>query len=438
MGFVQVCHRLDGLPELALRSKVYIKDSRVFVFAISGAEKMIGSQIKSDPGGKLFSRMVLLRRWFHQHPELAFEEVETAQRIISELERLEISYEYAGVGHAVIGRIPGNNPEKMTIGLRAEMDALPGDESTGAPYASIYPGEMHACGHDAHMAMLIGAAEMLARDSPPGPVKLIFQPAEESGGGARTAISDGALDNVAAIFAGHVTHEYRTGQIMVRDGPVTSQSDHFLIKIRGKGGHGARPHEAIDAAVITGFLTAALQTLVSREINPLHSAVVTIGRIHAGSAANVIAEKAELEGSIRTFRPEVRRHIHHGMKRMISAAAELHGAEIELSITEGYPPVVNEASVATVARTAARLTVGDDHVVGAEFPSMGSEDFAYYLEHVRGAFVRFGALSADWEPIPLHSPAFDVDENVLDVGARFYNRVARLGHDQMEAFADGV
>jgi len=399
---------------------------------------MAGIQITDKPGDNLFSRLVMLRRWFHQHPELAFEEADTAQRIIAELERLKIACDYAGVGHAVIGRIPGCDPKKMAIGLRAEMDALPGKESTGVSYASIILGKMHACGHDAHMAMLIGAADMLARDPPPGPVNLIFQPAEESGGGARTAITDGALKNVAAIFAGHVSHEYTTGQIMVRDGSVTSQSDRFLIRVRGKGGHGARPHEAIDAIVITGFLITAIQTLVSRETNPLYSAVVTIGKVRAGSAANVIAEEAELKGSIRTFRQEVRHNIHHGMERMISAVAELHNAEIELSITEGYPPVINEPKAAAVARAAAREVADNDHVVAAEFSSMGSEDFSYYLGHVRGAFVRFGARPPDWEPIPLHSPAFDIDEKVLAVGARFYNHVARLAHDQIEVLANGV
>jgi len=399
---------------------------------------MIGSQFMDEPGDKLFSRLVMLRRWFHQHPELAFEEAVTARKIIAELERIDIAYDYAGVGHAVIGRVPGRDPKKMAIGLRAEMDALPGTETTGASYASIHPGKMHACGHGAHMAMLIGAANMLARDPPPGPVNLIFQPAEEVGGGARTAITDGALQNVAAIFAGHVTHDYMTGQIMVRDELVTAQSDRFVIHIRGKGGHGARPHETTDAIVISGFLITALQTLVSREINPLHSAVVTIGKVRAGSAANIIAEEAELEGSIRTFRPVVRRHIHHGMERMISAVAELHNAKIEISITEGYPPVVNEPKATAVARAAAREIVGNENVVESEFPSMGSEDFAYYLDHVRGAFVRFGARPSGREPVPLHNPAFDIDEKVLAVGASFYNRVARLAHDQIEVLVNGV
>lgn len=399
---------------------------------------MIGSQTTGEPGDNLLSRLVLLRRWFHQHPELSFEEADTARRIVAELERLGIDYDYAGVGHAVIGRITGLNSGKSAIGLRAEMDALPGTETTGAPYVSIYPGKMHACGHDAHMAMLIGAAELLVRNPPPGPVKLIFQPAEERGGGARTAITDGALQNVAAIFAGHVTHEYATGQIMVRDDAVTAQSDRFVIRIRGKGGHGARPHEAIDSVVISGFLITALQTLVSRETNPFHPAVITIGKVSAGSAPNVIAEEAELEGSIRTSKPEVRRHIHHGLERMISAAAELHNAEIEISFSEGYPPVINEPVATAVARAAAIEIVGQEHVVAAEFPSMGSEDFSFYLDRVRGAFVRFGARSPDWEPIPLHSPAFDIDEKVLGVGARYYDGVARLAHNQIETLVNGV
>jgi len=399
---------------------------------------MIGSLKVDELGDVLFSRLVMLRRWFHQHPELAFEEADTAQRIIAELARLDIEYDYAGVGHAVIGRIAGRDPGKMAIGLRAEMDALPGTETTGAPYASINHGKMHACGHGAHMAMLIGAANLLVRDPPPGPVNLIFQPAEESGGGARTAITDGALQNVAAIFAGHVTHEYVTGQIMVRDESVTAQSDRFVIHVRGKGGHGARPHEAIDSIVISGFLITALQTLVSRETNPFHPAVITIGKVRAGSAANVIAEEAELEGSIRTSEPEVRRHILSGLERMIGAAAELYNAEINISITEGYPPVINEPVATEVARAAAREIVGSDNVVGSEFPSMGSEDFAFYLDHVRGAFVRFGAREPDWEPIPLHSPAFDIDEKVLAVGACFYDRVARVAHEQIESLINEV
>jgi len=401
--------------------------------------RIIPAKAMTDgPDELLDNRLVVLRRWFHQHPELSFEEAETAKRIIAELNGLGIGYDYAGVGHAVIATIDGEDSTAPAIALRAEMDALPGEETTGLSYASENPGVMHACGHCAHMAMLLGAANLLQREAPPGPVRLIFQPAEERGGGARVAIKDGALDNVVAIFAGHVTHEFKTNRIMVRDGNVTAQSDGFTIRVRGKGGHGARPHEAIDAVVIGGFLITALQTLVSRETNPLHSSVITIGSIHAGSASNVIAETAELQGSIRTSREEVRKHIHRGMRRMVSAVAELHNASIEIDIRNGYPPVVNEPVSTAIARDAAADIVGSDSVVAAEYPSMGSEDFSFYLQQRPGCFVRFGARAPDWEPVPLHSPAFDIDERVIGVGARFLDRVGRLSYKHLEELENAV
>lgn len=386
----------------------------------------------------LLERLMVLRRWFHQHPELSFQEADTARRIIVELERLGMRYRYPGVGHAVIGYLDGADPSAAAVALRADMDALPGKETTGALYASETPGIMHACGHCAHMAMLIGAAELLTGEPPPGPVRFVFQPAEEKGGGARVAIEDGALQDVASIFACHVTHEYETGRIMVRDGSVTAQSDRFRIRVRGKGGHGARPHEAVDAVVVSGFLITALQTLVSRESNPLHPSVVTIGSVHAGSAANVIAEEAELNGSIRSTLPESRQRIHHGMRRMVGAAAELHNCRIDIEIHEGYPPVVNEPRSTKIARAAAVATVGENGVVTAEHPSMGSEDFAFYLEKVPGAFVRIGARHADWEPVPLHSPGFDIDERALGIGARYFEQVSRLAHERIAEFSDGV
>ena len=387
---------------------------------------------------ELFERLMVLRRWFHQHPELSYHEVQTARRIIAELERLGIAYRYTGVGHAVIGTIEGTNPDTPAVALRADMDALPGKESTGAPYASEVPGVMHACGHCAHMAMLIGAAELLVRDPPPGPVRLIFQPAEERGGGSRVAIADGALDKVAMVYACHVTHEYETGTIMVRDGSVTAQSDRFQIHVHGKGGHGARPHEAVDAVVVSGFLITALQTLVSRESNPLHPSVVTIGSVHAGSAANVIAEESELHGSIRTTLPESRQRIHKGIRRMASAAAELHNCAIDIDIQEGYPPVINEPRSTRIARQAAARVVGEDAVVEAEHPSMGSEDFSFYLQEVPGCFVRIGARRPEWEPVPLHSPGFDIDERALGVGAKYFDEVSRLAHERMTEFEDGI
>ncbi len=390
------------------------------------------------PDAPLVAHIRELRRWFHQNPEFSFKEVETARKIVAELEQLGIRYEYSGVGHAVVAYIDGEDANAPGVALRAEMDALPGKETTGASYASQNKEFVHACGHCAHMAMLLGAAGLLVRSPPPGPVRLVFQPAEEKGGGARVAIKDGALAGNVKIFAVHVTHEYETGTIMIRDGAVTAQSDGFNIRICGKGGHGARPHEAVDAVVISGFLITALQTLVSREVNPLSPSVVTIGSVHSGSAANVIAEEAELKGSIRTSLPEVRKHIHHGLRRMVAAAAELHNAKINIEISDGYPPVVNEPVSTEIARKAATDIVGADNVVAAEHPSMGSEDFSFYLQQTPGCFVRLGARKTGWKPVPLHSPAFDIDEDVLAIGTRFFDRVARVGTSWQEGVSNAV
>jgi hippurate hydrolase len=372
----------------------------------------------------LYPHLVELRRAFHREPELAFEEVRTAQMIMAELDRLGIPYEYGGKGGGVIGRL-GRDPGAPTVALRADMDALPGNETTNLPFASVNAGTMHACGHDAHMTMVLGAAALLRDDPPPGNVLLVFQPAEERGGGSRVILESGALEGVRAIFGGHVTHHYRTGEIMIAPGVITAQSDRFFIKVHGRGGHGARPHEAIDAVVIASLLIIAIQTLVSRETNPVYPSVITVGRVQAGSAANVIAEEAILEGTIRTTLPEVRNHLNQGLGRMCKAFGELHNARIELHTSDGYPPVVNTARETEIARRAVHATVGASGVAAMDYPSMGAEDFSYYLQKLPGCYVRFGARLREQEYIPLHSPAFDLDENVLTIGAAFFDRVAR-------------
>ena len=368
-------------------------------------------------------RMRELRRAFHRRPELAYEEVETAQAIMAELGRLDIPYEYGGKGGGIIGRLAGASPGPR-IALRAEMDALPCAEETGLPFASAVPGRMHACGHDAHMAMVLGAASRLAADPPPGSVVLVFQPAEERGNGAQVMVSAGALDGVDAIFAGHVTTQYRVGEIMVADGTITAHSDRFSIDVHGESGHGARPHEAIDAVVVTGFLITALQSLVSRHVNPVSPSVITIGSVHAGTAANIIAGHAALEGIIRTTRPDTRDEIIDGMHRAARSLGELYRARIEVTLGESCPAVVNTEREAAVAAAAARDVVSDRGIVRQEHPSMGAEDFSWFLQDTPGCYVRFGA-SADGGYIPLHHPRFDVDEGVLAVGARFFERAVR-------------
>ncbi len=373
----------------------------------------------------LFDWMVNLRRRLHRCPELAFEEVETAQTIISELERLKIPYQYDGPGGCLVGRMTHKSKDVPTIAIRAEMDALPGPENTGLPFSSSIEGKMHACGHDAHMTMVLGAAALLKQTPPPCNILFVFQPAEERGGGARVVLKTGVLKDVNAIFGGHVTHHYRVGEIMVAVGVITAQSDRFAITIKGKGGHGARPHEATDAVVITGLLITAIQTLVSREINPVFPSVVTIGTIKAGSAPNVIAENAFLEGTIRSTRLEVRNHIHAGLKRITSAIGDLHNANIKLEITKGSPPVINTKRETEVAYRAAEKIVLNDGLMVMDYPSMGSEDFSYYLQKIPGSYLRFGARKDEQEYIPLHSPKFDINENVLKIGADFFDEVVR-------------
>lgn len=372
----------------------------------------------------LFPHLIALRRHFHQNPELAYEEVETAQKIMEELRHLGIPYDYPGKGGGVVGRLEGSRPGR-TIALRAEMDALPCQERTGLPFASRVPDRMHACGHDVHMTMLLGAATLLKAQPPEGTVLFVFQPAEESGNGACAVLQSDVLDEVEAIFAGHVTHHYRLGEIMVSPGTITAHADRFTIRVRGKGGHGARPHEAVDAVVVTSLLITAIQTLVSRGTNPVHPSVVTIGSVRAGTAHNVIAEDAVLEGTVRTTRQEARDQIVDGLHRIADAFGRVHGAEISVSFGESSPPVVNSNRETDTARRAATHVVGAESVVEQEYPSMGAEDFSFYLEKMPGCYVRIGTRGTDDEYVPLHSPLFDVDESVLKIGATFFDRVAR-------------
>jgi hippurate hydrolase len=385
---------------------------------------------RTRKSGNIFLRMVELRRVIHSYPELAYEEEKTAGLIMNELDRLGIPYEYGGLGDGVIARI-GSYDHAPTVALRAEMDGLPGDENTGLPFSSRNRGKMHVCGHDGHMAMVLGAAALLREHPPQGNVVLIFQPGEERGGGSLRMIEKGALKEVNAIFAGHVTRHYRVGEIMVSGGVITAQSDGFTITVKGKGGHGARPHETVDAVVVSGLLIMAIQTLVSREINPAHPSVITIGKVEAGSAGNVIAEEAILKGTIRTTLPEVRKHLKNGVKRIAHATAELHNANIKVQIRGGYPPVVNGEEETKIAHSAALNVVGSKGVVPMDHPSMGSEDFAFYLKEIPGCYVRFGARREGWENIPLHSPSFDFDEEVLKIGADYFDEVVRVAIDEI-------
>ena len=365
-----------------------------------------------------------LRRRIHAHPELAFTEEKTAALIMAELDRLAIPYTgglAGGTGiRAELG--PANGP---CIALRADMDALPIDEETGLDFASRVDGVMHACGHDGHVAMLLGAAGKLRDADLPGRVVLLFQPAEESGGGAAAMIRDDALAGAEMIFAGHLDTHYPVGHITVDTGLICSYTDPFAITIRGRGGHAARPHEAVDAAVVAAHLVMTMQTLVSRRINPVRSAVVTVGRIEAGTVHNVIAEHARLEGTVRSADTETRKQILAGLERMIDGMRTMCGATLDLNFFAGLPAVINDARAAGLARKAAVQVVGEDRVLSQGGPSLGGEDFAFYQQRIPGCLVRFGAARTDRQTGPAHSCQFDFDEQALATGAAWLVRVAR-------------
>ncbi|APR76258.1 N-acyl-L-amino acid amidohydrolase [Minicystis rosea] len=374
----------------------------------------------------MIAPLIELRRNLHRVPELAFHEEKTARLILDQLRALDLEATYGGPGTGVVARLRGRSSSAPVIALRAEMDALPGCEATGLPFTSEHPGCVHACGHDAHMTMVLGAAQLLAQNGgPEGDVVLLFQPAEERGAGSDVVVQSGALAGVDAIFAGHVTHHYPTGQIMVTSGAVTAACDRFALHVQGKAGHGARPHEAIDAVIVAGFLITALQTLVTREIDPLHPTVITIGRVQAGTAANVIAAEATLEGTIRTTEAATRTCVILGIRRMAEAAGMLHNARVTVEMGTANPAVINTAREAAICQRAAETVAGVRNVVPQEHPSMGSEDFSLYLRDVPGCYVRFGACKEGWPYVPLHSPGFTVDEDVLAVGASFFAEAVR-------------
>ena len=374
----------------------------------------------------LFAKMVEIRRELHRHPELSWQEHETAGRVTRCLDELGIRYRTGVAGTGVVAELPGRHTEKV-VALRADMDALPVHEETGLEFASVNEGVMHACGHDGHTSMLLGAASLLAAEGElPATVRLIFQPAEERGAGAKAMIEAGVLADVAMIFGGHLDRHYETGSIAVTEGPVNASSDYFSIEVHGSGGHAARPHESVDAVIVGSLMVMAIQTIVSREVNPAHPSVVTVGRFDAGTAGNVIAGRARLEGSVRAQDPAVREHLHDSIRRIARSVGQLHGAAVEVTIDEGTPPLVNSPRMTEIARQAATVAVGDaSRVVKMPIANMGGEDFSDFVAEVPGCYVRFGSKIAGGVNFPAHSSKFDFDEQALAVGAAYYLAVAQ-------------
>ncbi|WP_420963588.1 M20 aminoacylase family protein [Brucella sp. IR073] len=364
------------------------------------------------------------RQYLHAHPELSLEEAETARFVAEKLEGWGYEVTRNVGGHGVVARLT-NGTGRKSIGIRADMDALPIMEETGLPYASTVSGKMHACGHDGHTTVLLGAAEYLARTRRfDGTVTLIFQPAEENGhpSGAQNMIADGLFERfpIDAIFGLHNHPGAPEGTILTRSGPMMASSDTVNITIKGRGGHASRPHLTIDPVVVACNLVVSLQTIVSRNVDPTQTAVVTVGTIQAGEAVNVIPEYAKLALSVRCFEPKIRDLLEARITKLARSIAEGHDATIEIAYERGYPVVVNSEAETAFARMVAEELVGADKVSTCHLIP-GSEDFAYFLEHKPGSFLRLGN---GMNSAILHSPKYDFADGSLTVGAAMWARLA--------------
>ncbi len=373
----------------------------------------------------VFERMVSVRRDLHRHPELAWQEERTAERICEELDNLGIAHRRV-CDTGVIADLPGTSAAPA-VALRADTDALPIHEETGLPFASENDGAMHACGHDAHTSMLLGAAEILARHGAlEVPVRLIFQPAEETGSGAEAMVEAGALEGVAMIFGGHIDPRFPTGSLLLTPGTVNASTDTFHITVSGRGGHAGRPHETIDALDLGSQIVAALQTIVSRQVNPDDPSVISVTMFRAGTAVNAIAEHAMLSGTARAHDEAVRVHLKESMERIAGSIAQSHGATAVVEFAEGSPAVVNTPEMLALAREAALETVPEERITRLPQANMGGEDFGYYLQKISGCYIRFSAGQAGHDVFSAHSSKFDIDEEALAYGAAWYHRIALL------------
>ena len=368
--------------------------------------------------------IISTRRDIHKHPELSFKEFRTAKLVAEKLESLGIAVK-TGVGKTgVVGDLIGNE-KGPTIALRADMDALPIQETGDVPYKSVNDGVMHACGHDAHVAMLLGTAEIISQQKHQlkGNVRFIFQPAEEGLGGARFMIADSALEGVDQIYGAHVWNYQKSGTIGIRPGPFMAAADEFDITIFGKGGHGAAPQGTQDAIVIASHLIQTFQTIVSRNTNPIDSTVVTVGKINGGYNFNIIADKVELSGTTRAYTEENRQLIKYRMKEIILGTEKTFNSKIEMDYKDGYPATINDEICAKIVLESAQKIVGN--YAGEPYLSMGAEDFSYFLQQKPGAFFFVGSSPNDREPMstPHHCSHFDIEEEALLIGTSVFIQI---------------
>lgn len=364
-------------------------------------------------------QLIAWRRDFHMHPELGFEEHRTAGIVAQHLTELGYQVETGVARTGVVGLLEGASPGPVVM-LRFDMDALAVTEATGAAYASLTDGRMHACGHDAHVALGMGMAQLLAhhRDEIAGTVKLVFQPAEEGDGGAQLMVREGVLENPKpdVFLATHVWIDKPVGTADVTPGPAMAAAEEFTCRIYGEGGHGAAPHQTVDPIVAAAQVITALQTVVSRNVAPLEEAVISVGTIHGGDAFNVIPSHVEMRGTIRSFKPEIRELVLRRLHEVVENVTAACGARAELEIQSITPAVINDAKTSEVVRRAAEAVLGPEEVtVGVK--TMGSEDAAFFMEDVPGCYFFMGAANPEKGLVaPHHNPQFDIDEEVMVLG----------------------
>ncbi len=375
--------------------------------------------------------VIALRRELHQCPELGFQEHETARRVAEELRAAGLDVREGIAGTGVVGVLRGGEgvASARTMLIRADMDALPVQEADGRPYGSRNAGRMHACGHDGHTAMALTAARVLAggRNALPGNVVFAFQPAEETTGGAEPMIRAGILNEpkVDAAIGIHLANTLRVGQVAAQSGPITAACDGFVLTIHGKGGHAARPHLSVDPIAVAFLVGPALHLLMTREKSPAQPAVLTVGAIHGGTAGNIIADTVELRGTLRTYDPDLRRHLKQRVQETVEGIAASMRARAEIEWDESYPSTVNDPAVVALVQRAAAEVVGQDQLVEHE-ASLGGDDMAYFCAAVPGCYMRIGSANpAQGLDAPHHSPRFDFDEDALPIGAEILVRATR-------------
>ncbi|HAC64778.1 MAG TPA: hydrolase [Cyanothece sp. UBA12306] len=374
-------------------------------------------QIK-EIADKLLPRLIEIRRHIHSHPELSGQEYQTAAYVAGVLSSCGIHVQENVGKTGVVGNLRGNGTDERILAIRTDMDALPIEERTSLDFASCKPGVMHACGHDVHTTVGLGTAMVLSQlaEQSPGNIRFIFQPAEEIAQGASWMVQDGAIRDVDAIFGLHVFPSIQARSVGIRYGALTAAADDLEIFIQGESGHGARPHEAIDAIWIASQVITTLQQAISRTQNPLRPIVLTIGQINGGRAANVIADQVRMAGTVRSLHPETHSNLPQWIEDIVANVCNTYQAKYQVNYRRRVPSVQNDLQLTQILESASREALGTENVEILPEPSLGSEDFSLFLEHAPGAMFRLGVGFPEQENYPLHHPQFEVDESAILTG----------------------